>query len=157
MAEKKYLTPEGKKQLVEKLDYLKSVKRPEVVKKIGIAREYGDLSENAEYDSAKEEQANVEQEIAEIEDLLLNAVVINKKDIDASVVSVGTKVTLYDEEFDEDVVYKITGSRESDPKNGFISNESPVGKALLGHKEGEKVSVTTPGGEICYTIKKISV
>ena len=157
MAEKKYLTPEGKKQLEEKLDYLKSVKRPEVVKKIGIAREYGDLSENAEYDSAKEEQAALEAEIAEIEDLLLYAIVINKKNIDTSVVSVGTKVALYDEEFDEDVSYTITGSSESDPKNGFISNESPVGKALIGHKVGDKVAVTTPGGEIFYTIKKISV
>ena len=157
MAEKKYLTVEGKKQLEEKLDFLKSVKRPEVVKKIGIAREYGDLSENAEYDSAKEEQAHIEAEIAEIEDLLLNAIVINKKDIDTSVVSIGTKVTLYDEEFDEDVVYTITGSSESDPKNGFISNESPVGKALIGHKEGENVKVATPGGDIFYTIKKIGV
>ena len=157
MAEKKYLTVEGKKQLEEKLDFLKSVKRPEVVKKIGIAREYGDLSENAEYDSAKEEQAHIEAEIAEIEDLLLNAVVISKKDVDTSVVSVGAKVTLYDEEFDEDVVYTITGSSESDPKNGFISNESPVGKALIGHKAGEKVKVTTPGGDIYYTIKKIGV
>lgn len=157
MAEQKYLTPEGKKQLEEKLDYLKSVKRPEVVKKIGIAREYGDLSENAEYDSAKEEQAALEAEIAEIEDLLLYAIVINKKNIDTSVVSVGTKVALYDEEFDEDVSYTITGSSESDPKNGFISNESPVGKALIGHKVGDKVAVTTPGGEIFYTIKKISV
>lgn len=157
MAEKKYLTVEGKKQLEEKLDFLKSVKRPEVVKKIGIAREYGDLSENAEYDSAKEEQAHIEAEIAEIEDLLLNAVVISKKDIDTSVVSVGTKVTLYDEEFDEDVAYTITGSSESDPKNGFISNESPVGKALIGRKVGDYVKVTTPGGDIFYTIKKISV
>ena len=157
MAEKKYLTVEGKKQLEEKLDFLKSVKRPEVVKKIGIAREYGDLSENAEYDSAKEEQAHIEAEIAEIEDLLLNAIVISKKDIDTSVVSVGTKVTLYDEEFDEDVVYTITGSSESDPRNGFISNESPVGKALIGHKVGDNVKVTTPGGDIFYTIKKIGV
>lgn len=157
MAEKKYLTPEGKKQLEEKLDYLKSVRRPEVVKKIGIAREYGDLSENAEYDSAKEEQAEVEAEIAEIEDLLLYAVIINKKDIDTSVVSIGTKVDLYDEDFDEDVTYTITGSSESDPKKGFISNESPVGKALIGHKVGEKVCVTTPGGDVFYLIKKISL
>ena len=157
MAEQKYLTPEGKKQLAEKLDFLKSVKRPEVVKKIGIAREYGDLSENAEYDSAKEEQAELEAEIAEIEDLLLNAIIINKKDIDTSVVSIGTKVELYDEEFDEDVIYTITGSSESDPRNGLISNESPVGKALIGHKVGDKVSVNTPGGEVFYTIKKISV
>ena len=89
--------------------------------------------------------------------MLLYAIVINKKNIDTSVVSVGTKVALYDEEFDEDVCYTITGSSESDPKNGFISNESPVGKALIGHKVGDKVAVTTPGGEIFYTIKKISV
>ena len=99
----------------------------------------------------------LEAEIAEIEDLLLYAIVINKKNIDTSVVSVGTKVALYDEEFDEVVSYTITGSSESDPKNGFISNESPVGKALIGHKVGDKVAVTTPGGEIFYTIKKISV
>lgn len=153
----KFLTQEGKKQLEEKLDFLKTVRRPEVVKKIGVAREYGDLSENAEYDSAKEEQAEVEAEIAEIEDLLLYATVINKKNIDTSVVSIGTKVDLYDEDFDEDVTYTITGSRESDPKNGFISNESPAGKALLGHKVGERVLVVTPGGEIFYTIKKISL
>lgn len=156
MAEK-FLTPEGKKQLEEKLDFLKTVRRPEVVKKIGVAREYGDLSENAEYDSAKEEQAEVEAEIAEIEDLLLYATVINKKNIDTSVVSIGTKVDLYDEDFDEDVTYTITGSRESDPKKGFISNESPVGKALLGHKVGERVAVAIPSGEIFYTIKKISL
>ncbi len=156
MAEK-YLTPEGEKQLREKLEYLKTVKRPEVVKKIGIAREYGDLSENAEYDAAKDEQALLEIQIAEIENTLLNAVIIKKSNIDTSKVSIGTKVKLYDLEFDEEVEYKIIGSDESDPKNGIISNLSPVGSALLGHKVGETVDVSTPNGEVKYKILAITV
>ena len=152
-----YLTPEGKKQLEEKLHYLKTVKRPEVVKKIGIAREYGDLSENAEYDAAKEEQAILESQIADIESTLLNAVIIKKSNIDTSKVSIGTKVKLYDLEFDEEVEYKIIGSDESDPKNGIISNVSPVGSALLGHKVDDVVSVKTPNGEIKFKILSISV
>ena len=152
-----YLTPEGKKQLEEKLQYLKTVKRPEVVKKITIAREYGDLSENAEYDAAKEEQAMLEQQIAEIEDTLLNAIIIKKSNIDTSKVGIGTKVKLHDLEFDEDVEYKIIGSDESDPKNGLISNLSPVGSALLGHKVGEIVTVNTPNGEIKFKILSIGV
>ncbi len=156
MAEK-YLTPEGKKQLEEKLEYLKTVKRPEVVKKIGQAREFGDLSENSEYDAAKDEQALLESQIAELEDTLLNAVVIKKSSIDTSKVSIGTKVKLYDEEFDEEVEYKIIGSDESDPKNGLISNESPVGAALLGHKVGEIVVVHTPNGDVTYKILAIGV
>lgn len=157
MATAKYLTPEGKKQLEEKLHYLKTVKRPEVVKKIGYAREFGDLSENSEYDAAKDEQAQVEAQIAELEDTLLNAIIIKKSSIDTSKVSIGTKVKLYDEEFDEDVEYKIIGSNESDPKNGLISNESPVGAALLGHKVGETVIVATPNGNCTYKILAISV
>lgn len=157
MATAKYLTPEGKKQLEEKLHYLKTVKRPEVVKKIGYAREFGDLSENSEYDAAKDEQAQVEAQIAELEDTLLNAIIIKKSSIDTSKVSIGTKVKLYDEEFDEDVEYKIIGSNESDPKNGLISNESPVGAALLGHKVGETVIVATPNGNCTYKILGISV
>lgn len=152
-----YLTPEGKKQLEEKLHYLKTVKRPEVVKKIGIAREYGDLSENAEYDAAKEEQAILESQIADIESTLLNAVIIKKSNIDTSKVSIGTKVKLYDLEFDEEVEYKIIGSDESDPKNGIISNVSPVGSALLGHKVDDVVTVKTPNGEIKFKILSISV
>ena len=156
MAEK-YLTPEGKKQLEEKLQYLKTVKRPEVVQKIGIAREYGDLSENAEYDAAKDEHALLEIQIAEIEDTLLNAIIIKKGSIDTSKVSIGTKVKVHDIEFDEDVTYTIIGSDESDPKNGIISNVSPVGSALLGHKVGDVVNVTTPNGEIQFKILSISV
>ncbi len=157
MAVVKYLTPEGKKQLEDKLNYLKTVKRPEVVKKIGLAREFGDLSENSEYDAAKDEQALVEGQIAEIENTLLNAVIIKKSNIDVSKVSVGTKVKLYDEEFDEEVEYNIVGSDESDPKRGFISNESPVGGALIGHKVGDNVVVHTPNGDVRYKILSIGV
>ncbi len=153
----KYLTPEGKKQLEEKLQYLKTVKRPEVVKKIGIAREYGDLSENAEYDAAKDEQAILEAQIADIEHTLLNAVIIKKSNIDTSRVSIGTKVKLYDIDFDEEVQYTIIGTDESDPKNGIISNLSPVGSALLGHKVGETVAVSTPNGVVNYKILSITV
>ncbi|MBR1890184.1 MAG: transcription elongation factor GreA [Clostridia bacterium] len=155
--EKHYLTPEGKKQLEEKLTYYKTVKRPEVTKRIGIAREFGDLSENSEYDAAKDEQAEIEAEIKEMENILLNAEVIDKKNLDADQVSVGCKVTLYDEEFDEEVEYRIAGSSESDPRNGIISNVSPIGKALLGHKSGDTVSVVTPGGTSSFKIIKIEV
>lgn len=155
--EKHYLTPEGKAQLEEKLNFYKTVKRPEVVKRIGIAREFGDLSENSEYDAAKDEQAQIEAEIAEMESILLNAEVIDKKKINSGTVMVGCKVKLYDEDFDEEVEYRITGSSESDPRNGIISNVSPVGKALIGHKKGETVTVKTPGGETVYKIIDIEV
>ena len=155
--EKHYLTPEGKAQLEEKLNFYKTVKRPEVVKRIGIAREFGDLSENSEYDAAKDEQAQIEAEIADMESMLLNAEVIDKKKLDVDQVSVGCKVTLYGEDFDEEVEYRISGSSESDPRNGIISNVSPVGKALLGHKKGDIVSVKTPGGETAYKIIDIEI
>ncbi len=155
--EKHYLTPEGKKQLEEKLNHLKTVKRPEVVKRIGIAREFGDLSENSEYDAAKDEQAQIEAQISEIENILLNAEVIDKKNLDSDVVNVGCKVKIYDEDFEEEVEYRITGSSESDPRNGIISNVSPVGKALIGHKIGEIISVQTPGGVANYKIISIDV
>ncbi len=155
--EKHYLTPEGKKQLEEKLNFYKTVKRPEVIKRIGIAREFGDLSENSEYDAAKDEQAQIEGEISEMESILLHAEVIDKKKIKADVVSVGCKVKLYDEDFDEEVEYRITGSSESDPRNGVISNLSPVGSALIGHKEGDIINVKTPGGNTVYKIVEINV
>ena len=155
--EKHYLTPEGKKQLEEKLAHYKTVLRPEVVKEIGAAREYGDLSENSEYEAAKDKQALIEAEISEMEDILLNCEVIKKKDVDTESVSIGCSVTLYDEEFDEEVEYRISGSSESDPKNGVISNVSPVGKALIGHKKGEMISVKTPGGVTNYKIVSIKI
>ena len=118
--EKTFLTPEVKKQLEDRLVELKTVRRPEVTKKIGIAREFGDLSENAEYDAAKDEQGQIEAEIAEIEVKLRNCEIINKKDISTSSVSVGCTVRLYDEAFDEEVEYQIIGSTESDPLKGLI-------------------------------------
>lgn len=145
------LTPQGKKQLEEKLDFFKSVKRPEVAKKIGVAREFGDLSENSEYDAAKEEQAQVEAEIAEMESILLNCKVVTEKTNDGTV-GIGSTVKLYDEDFDEELVYQILGSNESDPANGKISNNSPVGTALLGHKKGETISVKLEHGVIEYKI-----
>ena len=155
--EKHYLTPEGKKQLEDKLNYYKTVRRPNVVKRIGIAREFGDLSENSEYDAAKDEQAQIEAEITEMENILLNAEVIDKKNIDSTVVNIGTKVKLYDEDFDEELEYRISGSSESDPKNGVISNLSPVAKAIIGHKKGETVSVRTPGGVSRFKIVDIKI
>ncbi len=155
--EKHYLTPEGKKQLEEKLNHYKTVLRPEVVKEIGMAREYGDLSENSEYEAAKDKQALIEAEISEMEDILLNCEIIKKKDVNIDSVSIGSSVKLYDEEFDEEVTYKILGSTESDPLNGIISNVSPVGSALLGHKKGETVTVNMQSGAIRYKILDIKM
>ena len=157
MEQVRYLTPEGKKQVEEKLEFYKRVKRPEVIKKIGIAREFGDLSENAEYDAAKEEQGIIEAEIKNMEDLLLTAIIIDKDKLDCSKVSVGSTVKLYDEEFDEEVEYSIVGTQESDPKKGVISNESPLGSALLGHKVNEFITVKTPSGDTRYKILEIKV
>ena len=152
-----FLTPEGKKQLEERLNYYKTVRRPEISAKIGIAREYGDLSENAEYDAAKEEQALLESEIIEMENKLRNAVIINKNKISTEKVNIGCFVKVYDEDFDEEVEYQIIGSTESNPLKGLISNESPVGRALIGRKEGEVVEVSTPAGISKLKILKIRV
>ncbi len=149
------LTREGKKQLEEKLNYFKTVRRVEVSKKIGAAREFGDLSENSEYDAAKEEQAQVEAEIREMEDILLTCQIIDKQEGASDTVSIGSTVKLYDEEFDEELQYKILGSTESDPAHGIISNISPVGSALLGHKKGDTIKVKMEGGEISYKILAI--
>lgn len=151
-----YLTEEGKKQLEEKLNHYRTVLRPEVTKKIGIAREFGDLSENAEYDSAKEEQGKIEAEIAEMEAKLKTCIIIDKNKIDTSKVNIGCRVKVYDLDFDEEVEYTIIGSTESDPSKGLISNESPVGQALLGKKAGDKVLVKTPVGECTLEILEIN-
>ncbi len=139
-----FLTKEGFKSLQERLDYLKSTKREEVSKKIGVAREFGDLSENSEYDAAKEEQAQVEAEILEIENKLRYGKIIDKKDLDTSAVSVGCHVKLRDLDYDDEFEYQIVGATDSDPTKGIISNESPVGKALIGKKVGDKVNVILP-------------
>ena len=141
---KTFLTPQGKKDLEEKLEYYKKVRRQEISKQIGEAREFGDLSENSEYDAAKNEQALLEQEIMEIEAKLRDGIIISQDKVDTSKVSIGCVVKIYDEDFDEEVEYRIIGSTESNPAKGLISNESPVGMALLNSKVGDIVSVNTP-------------
>lgn len=153
--EQVFLTPNGLEKLKERLNYLKSVKRLECSARIGEARSYGDLSENAEYETAREEQAQVEAEIYELEDKLKNAKIIDNKKVNTSSVCVGCNVVLFDMDFNEEVTYKIVGDTESDPANGYISNLSPVGSAILGKKPNEVVSVKTPGGVVSYKILKI--
>lgn len=149
------LTYDGLKKLEEELNQLKTVKRKEVAQKIKEARAQGDLSENAEYDAAKEEQAEVESRIAELEKLLKNATVIDEDEIEYDKVNIGCKVKLLDIEFDEEVVYTIVGSTEADPIKGLLSNESPVGEALLGAKVGDTVVAEAPNGEMEFKVLDI--
>ncbi len=149
------LTDEGLAKLEAELEMLKTQKRQEVAEKIKVARGFGDLSENSEYDAAKEEQAQVEARIVQLENMLKNAKVIDQDDIDFSTVSVGTKVKVYDKEFDEEMEYSIVGFTEADPELYKISDESPVGKALIGKKVGDTVDVDTPGGTIQLDILEI--
>ena len=149
MTEKKVvLTYDGLKKLEEELENLKTVRRKDVAEKIKEARGQGDLSENAEYDAAKEEQAEIEARIVVLEKMLRNAEVIDDDDVSNDSISLGSTVEVYDIEFDEVMKYTIVGSAEADPMNGRISNESPVGMALLGHQPGDKVSIDTPDGEL---------
>lgn len=155
MANEEFLTKEGYKELEERLDYLKRVARVEVANKIEVARSFGDISENSEYDAAREEEALVAQEILDIEETLRNAKIINKLKIDTSTVGVGNTVVVDDLEFKEEITFKIMGSFEADPTKGLISNESPLGKALLGAKKGDVVEVITPAGKAQYKVKSI--
>ena len=155
MANEEFLTKEGYKELEERLDYLKRVARVEVANKIEVARSFGDISENSEYDAAREEEALVAQEILDIEETLRNAKIINKLKIDTSTVGVGNTVVVDDLEFKEEITFKIMGSFEADPTKGLISNESPLGKALLGAKKGDLVEVITPAGKAQYKVKSI--
>lgn len=152
---KKILTYTGLKALEEELQNLKLVKRKEVAEKIKEARAQGDLSENAEYDAAKDEQGEIETRIAQIEAILKNAEVIDEDEVDLTTVNIGCKVLVYDEEFDEEMDYSIVGSTEADPLKGKISNESPVGKALIGTKKNETVTVETPAGKVVLKVLKI--
>ena len=149
---KNILTYEGLKALEDELHDLKVNRRREVAQKIKEAREQGDLSENAEYDAAKEEQRDIELRIEEIDKILKNAEVVVDEDVDASVINVGCTVIIKDLEFNEEMEYKIVGSTEANSLQGKISNESPVGKALLGAQKGEVVEVETPAGIIKYEI-----
>ena len=156
MEEKKnILTYAGLRALEDELQDLKVNRRREIAEKIKVAREQGDLSENAEYDAAKDEQRDIEARIEEIEKILKYAEVIDEEDVDDTKISIGARVTLLDMEFNEEVRYHIVGSTEANSLKGKISNESPVGRALLGHGVGDLVSVETPAGKVEYRILKI--
>ncbi len=150
------VTDDGLKKLQDELEYLKTEGRTDIAEKIKVARGYGDLSENSEYDDAKNEQAKIEARIVELEAMLKNVEIIKDIKGAAKTVVVGVKVKVYDEEFEEEDEYHVVGSTEADPANNKISDESPVGRALLGHKVGDVVTVEAPAGDIKLKIVKIS-
>ena len=152
---KNILTSEGLKRLEDELEELIVVKRKEVAQKIKEAREQGDLSENAEYDAAKDEQRDIEARIEEIEKILKNAEIVDEDEVDLDTINIGCQVKILDCEFDEELTYKIVGSTEANSLKGKISNESPVGKALLGKKVGDMVSVETQVGVVSYKVLDI--
>jgi transcription elongation factor GreA len=149
------LTPEGHEKLKREIDHLSTDKRREVAERIRIAREFGDIAENAEYDDAKNEQMLLEHRIATLEERLRNARVITKKDIAKDVVSVGSHVKLRDVDAKKTFEYRIVGSAEANPSENKLSNESPVGKAIMGHKKGETVEVAAPRGKMKFKILEI--
>ena len=155
MAKQVMITAEGLKQLEEELEYLKGQKRREVAEKIKVARSYGDLSENSEYDDAKNEQAILEARIVTIEATLKNAVLIDEEGISNEHVHVGSSVRLLNLRTDSEVTYKIVGSNEANPSDGKISDESPVGAALIGHSVGDAVEVEVPVGVIGFKVLEI--
>ncbi|WP_036027122.1 transcription elongation factor GreA [Brochothrix thermosphacta] len=149
------MTLEGKKKLEDEIHELKTVKRKEVVERIKIARGFGDLSENSEYDAAKDEQAFVEGRITTLENMVRNAEIIDSSDSANDIVSIGKTITFKELPKGDDETYTIVGSAEADPFKGLISNDSPIAKALLGHKVNEEVSVPTPSGEVNVRIVDI--
>lgn len=155
MDKKNILTYEGLKKLEDELEDLKVVKRKEVSQKIKEAREQGDLSENAEYDAAKDEQRDIEARIEELEKILKNAEVVDEEEVDLNKISVGCQVKILDIEFDEELEYKVVGSTEANSLTGRISNESPVGRAIMGASVGDIVTVETPAGDLQYKILEI--
>ncbi len=149
------LTPEGYEKLKAEIQYLSNDKRREVADRIRVARDFGDISENAEYDDAKNEQAMLEHKISQLEDRLVNARVIESDAVDLSVVSIGAKVRLKDVDANQTVEYVIVGSAEANPSESKLSNESPVGKAIIGKKKGETVEVAAPRGALKFKIMDI--
>ncbi len=156
MAKEFKLSAQRLEALKEELNYLKTVREKEVAEQIKEARSFGDLSENSEYDEAKNEQGKLYSRIAEIENILSNHVVIEDHEKDPDAVRLGSRITVLDLEFKEEETYQVVGSQEADPMNGKISEESPFGRALIGHKVGEKVTVESPSGPIRYEIKKVT-
>ena len=155
MAKEYKLSPERLKELQDEMQYLKSVREKEVAELIKEARSFGDLSENSEYDEAKNEQGTLYSRMAEIEEILSNYVVIEEDASAGSEVRLGSTVTVLDKEFNEEEVYKIVGSQEADPMNGSISEDSPFGRALLGKNKGDEVTVDAPAGPVYYKVIKI--
>ena len=149
------LTAQGYEKLRQEIEYLQTDKRREVAERIRVAREFGDIAENAEYDTAKNEQAHLEARIAILEERLKNARVVTKKEIKSGEVSIGTRVRLRDVKANKPVEYHIVGSAEADPTENKLSNESPVGKAIMGRKKGEVVEVTAPRGALKFKIVEI--
>ncbi len=150
------LTKEGVEKYEQRLEYLKTTGRTEIAEQIQIARSFGDLSENAEYDAAKLEQARMEYEIVEIEAMLRNVVIIDEENISTDVVNVGNTIKVLNKALDKEMSFQIVGSAEANPREQRISNESPVGAGLLGHKLGEVVTINTPGGPSDFEILEIS-
>ena len=156
MAKVIQLTKDGLEKLKAELETLKTTGRTEIAEKIRVARGYGDLSENSEYDEAKNEQAKIEARIVELEKMLENVSIIADENINTDVVTVGANVTVLDVEYDEELTYRVVGSAEANPMQGYISDDSPVGQALLGAKVGEEVIAITPTGELKFKIVSIS-
>lgn len=155
MAKQVIVTEAGYQKMKEELDYLKNVKRKEAAEAVGVARSFGDLSENSEYDEAKNEQGKIELKIHELEEMLNHAKIINDQEIQTDVVNIGVTVKLHDIEYDEDIVYNIVSSREVNVKENKISDQSPIGKALIGAKVGDTVTVEVPDGTIKFKVLEI--
>ena len=153
---KQMYTKQGYQDLVDELKYLKLTRREEIKEQIAVARGFGDLSENAEYDEARNEQAKVEARIQELEALIENAEIIDETNMDVRSISLGSVVKLYDEDFDEEITYSIVGSNQADPLEKKISDQSPIGRALMGKKAGESVTVTAPAGELHFKVLEVT-
>lgn len=148
-------TPEGYQALVDELNYLKGEKTEEVKKSLAYARSLGDFSENSELDAAKDEQGQVAARIAELEELIKNAEIIDESEIKADIVNLGSTVLVYDYDMEEEIEYSIVGTNESDPMKGRISDRSPIGSSMIGKKAGDEFIVETPGGELKFKIIKV--
>ena len=153
---KQKYTKQGYQELVDELKYLKLTRREEIKEQIAVARGFGDLSENAEYDEARNEQAKVEARIQELEALIENAEIIDESNMDVRAISLGSVVKLFDEDFEEEITYSIVGSNQADPLEQKISDQSPIGRALMGKKAGDRVTVTAPAGELHFKVLEVA-
>ena len=153
---KQMYTKQGYQDLLDELKYLKLTRREEIKEQIAVARGFGDLSENAEYDEARNEQAKVEARIQELEALIENAEIIDETTMDVRSISLGSVVKLYDEDFEEEITYSIVGSNQAYPLEQKISDQSPIGRALMGKKAGDRVTVTAPAGELHFKVLEVS-